>query len=351
VVTAAALTKGPNGPVLFAIFFLCWSWTEGTLAERRAWRRRLPGILLFAVLVGAWLAAVWHVPQFQDQVLKVQLVERMTEASRARPFYYYFGHLFTRIAPWTAVAGLGVVLARRRPEWPMVRLTLLWGGLFFLYFSLIPVKRHDHLLPVYPAVFLLAGLGLRYVFEPVVSRAAGWVIYPVALGMVVVPVLPMTNWLHEPAIQALVYGVCACGCVALVCFWRGHRIALPIAALGLILGHGVYHHWAQPQGRAEYMEIVAFAERVRQQTGGGDSNDLLVFHTHPLIAYELGQHNRVATVDQLAGREVKWLIAPYYYANLIRQATRWQLTEKEAVLLNPREHQATLYRVEAPRRL
>jgi hypothetical protein len=283
------------------------------------------------------------VPQFQDRVLHWQLGSHMTEERLARPFYYHFGYLFTRIAPWTLVAIATALAARRWPEWPRVRFVLCWALLFLALFSIIPIKRHDHLLPVYPAVFLLAGLGVRRLLEPVVTPQAGCLVYPIGLFLTLMPLL-LTK-VQEPAVCILLVGTCVCGLTAVWCFRRGQRAALPILAAGLVLVHGVYHHWLHQAGRADYAGLTRFVEQVKQQVGA--SSPVILFQTHPLIAYELGQHERIENPQQLAEYEGQWLIVPDYYVEMLEQQIHWKLKPALSLSIPPRKEQATLYRIES----
>jgi len=342
VLALAALTKGPVAPLLFVLFLIAWGWHEESLRSVKAWKRLIPGAVVFTVVAGAWLIAVWEMPQFQDHVLKWQLGSRMVEARIRKPIYYHIPHIFTRIAPWTFIAVLAVFRARRREDWPTARFVLLWGLTFFTLFSLVPVKRHDHLLPVYPAVFVLAGLGLRYLLEPVVSREANWILYPMSAALALAPTL--LAWVSEPQLHLIVAGIFACGLSAHLLCYYGLRASFATAAAGLILVHGIYHHWGHQQGRADYDQLASFAAKVKATAGEGE--DIAVFQAHPLIAYELGQHDPLPNPEELAQREPTWIVAPDYFREMIESATHWKLSEQFDMNLHPRRDRATLFRVE-----
>lgn len=343
VVGLDALAKGPIGPTLFCIFLLVWGWREDLLRRRAAWRQVAAGCAVFALVFGAWLVAVWNAPGFRETVIGWQLGSRMVEARVRKPVYYFVGHLFSRIAPWTLVAIAGAALARRRREdWRTARFLLWWGGLFFLFFSLIPIKRHDHLLPVYPVVFLLAGHGLRRLLQPVVAPESAWLMYPLAGFLLVSPLIVTLT--DSPEAALLAAGACACGAAALVCYVLHSRTALVVAAAGLICIHGVYHHWGHQAERAHYADLLAFVDAVEAHTCPEDR--LLVFQAHPLIAYELGLHDRLPNAVDMAGADAEWLIAPAYHQPMIEQATNWKLEPRETMRILPRKDQATLFHVE-----
>ena len=341
------LAKGPLGPALCGLFLLAWGHHHGALRSLVGWKRLLPGVAVCLAVSGAWLWAAWGLPNFKHTVIDWQLGARMVDPDKARPFYYYIGHLFTRIAPWPCVALCGVWLARRRTDWPQVTLLLVWFGLSFLLLSLVPVKRHDHLLPVYPAMFVLAGLGLRYLVEPVVTPEAFWVLYPLSAGLAATPMLVV--WSPTPMTSGLIAVAFTCGAIATWCYLRRARVSLAVVLAGVVCVHGLYHHWWYGTGRSDYAQLRTFVEAVRQTAP--DSHAVVVFQAHPLIAYELGQHEILPTIPDLSDRRPDWVIMPDYFAPVVSEQTGWHLTQQAEMTLLPREDRATLYRVEPPAQL
>jgi 4-amino-4-deoxy-L-arabinose transferase-like glycosyltransferase len=332
IVGLAGLTKGPIGPALFGVFLLAWGWHHNGLRSRLGWRRLLPGLALCTVICGAWLIAAWQLPRFEDTAIRWQLGTRMADPEKARSLFYYIGHLLTRIAPWPILAGIGVWMSRRRIERRDAQFLLLWFVLFFVVFSLIPVKRHDHLFPVYPAVFLLAGLGLMY---------------PLSAILVASPVL--FPWTQQSNVAAMITGAFICGAAAGWCFLKRQRISFAVVAAGLICLHGVYHHWLHRSGRADYDQILAFVDHVRCNVPPEDK--VVVFYAHPLIAYELNQHERLQDPEQLVASHPQYVITPDYFKDLILEKTNWNLTPLGDMTILPREDRATLFRVDPPLQL
>lgn len=347
VVALAGLTKGPLGPALFGLFLLAWGWHHDALRSRVGWRRFLPGCVTCLALCGLWLVAAWQMPRWEHTTIHWQLGERMADPDKARPFYYYIGHLLTRIAPWPLLAGIGYWMSRRRNEATNARFVLIWLALSFLLLSLIPVKRHDHLLPIYPAVFLLAGLGLRYLVEPVLTTEAFWVMYPLSAALVAAPVL--FPWATHTPVIAMISGAFICGAASGWCFLQRQRISMAVIAAGLICMHGVYHHWLHRSGRADYGQVLAFVEQVRQQVPPGEK--VVVFYAHPLIAYELNQHVRLQDPVELAAAQPQWVIMPDYFKDRITEENHWQLTPQADMTILPREDRATLFHIERPAQL
>jgi hypothetical protein len=238
-------------------------------------------------------------------------------------------------------------MSRRRIERRDAQFLLLWFVLFFVVFSLIPVKRHDHLFPVYPAVFLLAGLGLRYLVEPVLTTEAFWLMYPLSAILVASPVL--FPWTQQSNVAAMITGAFICGAAAGWCFLKRQRISFAVVAAGLICLHGVYHHWLHRSGRADYDQILAFVDHVRCNVPPEDK--VVVFYAHPLIAYELNQHERLQDPEQLVASHPQYVITPDYFKDLILEKTNWNLTPLGDMTILPREDRATLFRVDPPLQL
>ena len=347
VVALAGLTKGPLGPALFGLFLLAWGWHHDALRSRVGWRRFIPGCVTCLALCSIWLVAAWQMPRWEHTAIHWQLGERMTDPDKVRPFYYYVGHLLTRIAPWPLLAGIGYWMSRRRNEWTNAHFVLIWFVLSFVLLSLVPVKRHDHLLPIYPAVFLLAGLGLRYLVEPVLTAEAFWFMYPLSAALVAAPVL--FPWANQTPVIAMISGGFICGAAAGWCFLKRQRISMAVIAAGLICMHGVYHHWLHRAGRADYGQLMAFVNQVRTEVPPGEK--VVVFYAHPLIAYELDQHVRLQDPLELKAAQPQWVIMPDYFKDRITEENHWQLTARADMTILPREDRATLFRIERPAQL
>ena len=124
---------------------------------------------------------------------------------------------------------------------------------------------------------------------------------------------------------------------------------MAVVAAGLICMHGVYHHWLHRSGRADYGQVLAFVDQVRQQVPDGDK--VVVFYAHPLIAYELNQHVRLQDPEELLAAQPQWVIMPDYFKDRITEENHWQLTPQADMTILPREDRATLFRVERPAQL
>jgi len=157
------LVKGPIVPLISLL-------TAATLAvadRRAAWLvglRPLLGLPLVALLVGPWLWAINRATngQFIGQAVQNDLLSKVfgVQESHGGPPGTYL--LLLVATNWPAslfvIPALPYALARRRQ--PIIRFLLAWIIPVWLLFEAIPTKLPHYILPVYPALALLAALWL-----------------------------------------------------------------------------------------------------------------------------------------------------------------------------------------------
>ena len=179
-VALGLLTKGPIALLLALAATLPWAIGQG----RARALFRLPGPLLFLGGTLAWGFAVEaRHPGFLHYGLVTETWNRMTtdELDRSAPVWYFLPVVVGALFPWSWVAAAGVrgLLARTLPAERRAAawFLLLWIGGPFLFFSLAQSKRPQYLLPLVPAVAILAAWAL---VEPATRAralrvgAAGW---------------------------------------------------------------------------------------------------------------------------------------------------------------------------------
>jgi 4-amino-4-deoxy-L-arabinose transferase-like glycosyltransferase len=160
----AVLTKGPVGLLLPSLAILAWlAWERRLAALRRcvpAWAPLLsvgPGLV--------WISgAVALAPSgFAQQAIVENLWGRFAQGTaHAAPVYYYLIQLPLDFLPWSLLAPLVALEARRvfaadgEPERARLwRFLLAWIGSALVFFSISTGKRGLYLLPVQPALALL----------------------------------------------------------------------------------------------------------------------------------------------------------------------------------------------------
>ncbi|HSD42584.1 MAG TPA: glycosyltransferase family 39 protein [Burkholderiales bacterium] len=160
---AAVLSKGLIGVVL----------PFGTLLGYAIWHRQpaafarlhlLPGLVLLVAITAPWFVLAARAnPEFLEFFFLHEHFQRFTTTvhNRAGPVWYFVPILLIAVAPWVVAAGDGVVRAwRSRPEGGAVsarRFLLVWCAVVFGFFSVSQSKLPAYLLPLVPALALLAG--------------------------------------------------------------------------------------------------------------------------------------------------------------------------------------------------
>jgi hypothetical protein len=155
----ATLVKGPIGVVIPGIIVAAY------LAVRRKWSALLEmelgwGLLIFFAIVAPWYAwAEIRRPGYLAYFLWQEHFARYltTYYQRTKPWYYFFVVLAGGFFPWTFFLPS---LARRLWKKSLDDFSLylvLWAVVPFVFFSFSRSKMAEYLLPVYPALAILAG--------------------------------------------------------------------------------------------------------------------------------------------------------------------------------------------------
>jgi 4-amino-4-deoxy-L-arabinose transferase-like glycosyltransferase len=181
----ATLTKGPVGLVLPLLINVAYA-----LACRERLRRLFDplGMLSFAIVVAPWFVAVTaRHPEFPHYAFVRETFERVATGRMARsgPIWYFIPLLVGGALPW---ALLPLFDARRLPDaWRertgggRTRVYLhLWVLVPLVLFSLSQSKRAGYILPVIPAVALLAALHFHE--APNARRRLGWLAGTLSAG-------------------------------------------------------------------------------------------------------------------------------------------------------------------------
>lgn len=183
------LTKGPAILVHVLPVALLAPWWGPGLGPAPAWGwGRWYGGVLAALLSGAALALAWAVPAalaggeaYAQAIFWGQSAGRMVESfAHGRPWWWYVAILPPMILPWTVWPPLWRGLAGLPWSDGGVRFCLGWFAAAFAVFSLISGKQPHYLLPLFPALALIAahalpGQGRRLDLRvPGLAAAAAW---------------------------------------------------------------------------------------------------------------------------------------------------------------------------------
>jgi 4-amino-4-deoxy-L-arabinose transferase-like glycosyltransferase len=164
----ATLTKGPLGVLLGGLGLLAAIWERRTGYSAPVKGRHLPGVILYLVICGGWLALAYAAvgQPLIDIMLGRELVGQMVKSSRGpAPFVQFYLPtviFLTRYAPWSLLAAVGFWQAFKRPSADpdarrMERFLTCWflGGL--IVFSCAAHQRPDLIFPLIPPAAILAG--------------------------------------------------------------------------------------------------------------------------------------------------------------------------------------------------
>jgi len=182
------LLKGPIGlgfPVLVIGSYLVVTYRLSGSAWLSALARLhlLPGVVITALVALPWYAAVTIATngEFLSAFFLGQNLERIAGHTVHRnPVWYYLPYIAGGFTPWIAVLLLvpGIFLhpLLKRPETISQRqkltlLAIIWAGLLFILLSLIPTKLSTYILPVFPALAILAGAAIDTIIRLRKSRA------------------------------------------------------------------------------------------------------------------------------------------------------------------------------------
>lgn len=140
------------------------------------------GLLIVGLVIAAWLVSLGFFVSWKHVhgMLLTATVERVENPTMHRHWlgYYIPSLLGDGFPVWSLamLAGLAALWRRRDAlpaDWPRLRPILVWFVWPFLFFSIVPTKREQYLLPVYPAMALLTGWILdRYYEQAIVPRWA-----------------------------------------------------------------------------------------------------------------------------------------------------------------------------------
>jgi 4-amino-4-deoxy-L-arabinose transferase-like glycosyltransferase len=205
------------------------------------------GVLVLLGVAAPWFIAVSLAnPEFPRFFFIHEHFERFltTAHGRAEPVWYFVPVLAVGPLPWTTVAVHGAIAAWRTTagdDFDARRFLLLWAAVVFLFFSASGSKLPSYVLPLFPALALLAGDWLATASP----RALRWHIAVAGLAALVAVVLV----LHRTGVDiagdtpeamlarygrwlAVAWGVFAAG--ALLALWQngsGRRLAA-LATIG-----------------------------------------------------------------------------------------------------------------------
>jgi 4-amino-4-deoxy-L-arabinose transferase-like glycosyltransferase len=305
---AGVLVKGPVALAVPLLVVLPWAAWLGRL-------RRVASplaLLAFAALVAPWTWAVEReLPGFLRYAAITETWQRMTSDAleRSEPVWFFLPFVLAGFFPWSVVALAGAPGAwRARGRGAETRLAVflaLWVILPLLLFSLSRSKQPQYVLPLAPAVALLAAWGLRGggARRGAVAGAAGWAALAVPLLLAGLQVIPVETRVDDETSAGIYRAGLGLGVAALaaafatVLAWRSRlRLDLVLTTLTLPV---VLFPWITAPSLREIAEIRssrgvarALAERMTP------ASRLIGIETYsPTLSFYLGRPTLVSSRD------------------------------------------------------
>lgn len=193
-------TKGPVILLhLLPVALLAPWWL--TLQYRHFRWRYWYGGLIFAVSIGSLIALCWAIPAgmaggeaYRNAIFLGQTSGRVVDSfAHKLPFWWYLQLVPLLLLPWLLMKPFWTGLAKLDLQDFGIRFCLAWLLPVFIAFSVISGKRIHYLLPLMPALALLAAWALDQVTECNWRRAHVWVAAILGFLGVVLVVLPWLN--------------------------------------------------------------------------------------------------------------------------------------------------------------
>ena len=187
----AVLAKGLVGVLLVVAILGTYLLIAGQLRSIR-WLDLVFGLLVFLVVAGIWYGPVTarHGWMFVEEFFIRHHFQRYTsnEFGHPAPVYFFFLIAIAGLAPWTfflipAAGRLRSVLSSRDS---LIMLAWIWAAIPVLFFSFSESKLPGYILPIFPALAVIAGAEIERLWMGERSRTlkiAGWLTVLMLIGM------------------------------------------------------------------------------------------------------------------------------------------------------------------------
>lgn len=239
------LIKGPIGIMVAGLTMLALS----ALDRRIRWLAGLrwrPGLILLVAIVAPWLIAIAIISHgaFYSEAVGHDMLGKVAGAqeSHGAPPGFYLAILPATFWPGSLFAVLALPWVWRNRNRPSVRFCLAWLIPSWIVFEAVPTKLPNYVLPLYPAIALLAGAALADGALSVARRwrwavAAVWGLLALALAVAGAALTPVADHrIDGVAIAAAVVLLAAAG-LAVRALTKGkpwQAMAAAVAGAGVI---------------------------------------------------------------------------------------------------------------------
>ena len=338
---AAILLKGPPGPVLALLTVVSLSIADRDTRWLRG-LRPLAGASVTALIVAPWLIAVESATggQFVSGSLLRDLLPKLVGAqeSHGAPPGYYLGLANVSFWPGSLFIVPALLLGWRQRHDAATRFLLAWLVPAWICFELVPTKLPHYVLPLYPALALLAGGALAEGFAQCLTGPARlldnivkvlWAAVTIALAAALVVVPVKFGAEVSPAAVAALPVLLGLALLLLLGRWRPIGAAALIAALTAAFVAPAAIE-VLPRLDSLWPSRSAAALLARYPPRPGEAV-LSVGYSEPSLVFLLGTATRLVTAapgdGQLAGARLA-LVRDRYETEFRRSLTARGLTAR-----------------------
>jgi 4-amino-4-deoxy-L-arabinose transferase-like glycosyltransferase len=331
---AAILLKGPPGPLLALLTVVSLS-----IADRdRRWigqLRPIAGILVVLLIVGPWAVAIESATDgrfVSDSILRDLLPKLVgAQESHGAPPGYYTVLVVASFWPGSLFIVPALVTGWRRYRSPGQRFLLAWLAPAWILFELVPTKLPHYVLPLYPALALLAGSTMAEGIDGPIGVLARffvsaakmlWGSVTVALATVLIAGRAWFGGGYSPATFAAAAVLLGLALLSLIRTWRPFEAAGLVAALAMlfVLPAALV---AAPELDSLWLSRSA-AALVAQHPPPPGKAVLSVGYSEPSLVFLLGTTTRLITAapgDQQLENAGLALVSDRYDAEFRRSLT------------------------------
>jgi 4-amino-4-deoxy-L-arabinose transferase-like glycosyltransferase len=177
----STLVKGPVGPMVVLLTLAAlWitDWRAGRATGLLARLKPLVGVPIAVAIFAPWLIAIMSATggSFVGDAVKSDLLPKLISGQESHGFPpgYFLLLLTGTMWPGSLFVWHGIVWAwQNRWEWP-VKFCVAWALPSWIVFELVPTKLPHYVLPLYPALALLAARAAFALAEDGIPRFRKW---------------------------------------------------------------------------------------------------------------------------------------------------------------------------------
>lgn len=312
----SALVKGPIGPMV-ALLTIAALW----IVDRRAGRgtrliaRLKPhvGVPLAAAIFAPWLIAIMSATggSFVGDAVKSDLLPKLVSGQESHGFPpgYFLFLLTATMWPGALFVWHGIVWAwQNRWEWP-VAFCIAWALPSWIVFELVPTKLPHYVLPLYPALALLAARAAFAVAEGGIPRFYKWdsrlalgafagIALAIGGGLVAMPIA-LDGRFSWAALVPLAVAIGLSAYVLMLCHRARVVSALAAAIIGAAFIMGPAAQWVLPG--IETLWLSRSAERLVQKSAPTTKPTVAASGYHePSLVFTLGRQTKLIAPEEIA---------------------------------------------------